>query len=86
MTHIHDTDANRVRAREVGEALLGTCNSLDDNIELVFGEGVTATDLDTTLLEEIDDITMECQVCGWWCETGFVNDEGVCEDCEEDDG
>lgn len=67
--------------RKVADELCGTCKSADDVIEEHFGEGVTLTDLDMLLLHELDDITMQCEGCGWWCETGELDDDQVCEDC-----
>ena len=75
---------NQAKIIKVAEAIMGTCKNLDDFIEDEFGEGITAGDLDIELLRTLDDITMECQGCGWWCESGDLDDEQVCSDCNED--
>lgn len=81
------TEENSAKIKQIAETILGTCHSLDTLIGEEFGEEVTMTDLDTRLLQELDDITQECQSCGWWCETSDLNDDQTCSDCahEEDD-
>lgn len=83
---IEDTPENRAKVIQAGECLLGTCKSADTVIQEVFGdEDLTLTDLAMPLLEALDDLTMCCEACGWWCETGFLNDNQVCNDCEPED-
>lgn len=83
MTDVSYNEENRAKIVEVGERLLGTCGSVDTVIQEVFNdESLSVTDLDITLLEELDDITMLCESCGWYCDPGEMNDEQVCEDCE----
>ena len=89
---MHDKYGNTVpfnadslnKITKVAEAIMGTCQNLDDFIEEEFGEGITASDLDIELLRELDAITMECQACGWWCEADDLNEDQVCGDCEDD--
>lgn len=77
-------EENRAKVQAIGEALLGTCESADTVAQRIFqDEGLSLTDLDITLLEELDDITMQCECCGWWCEPGELNDNQVCNDCED---
>ena len=64
--------------------------SLDDVLQEVFGEGVELTDISIDLLQILDDLTMQCETCGWWCEPHeFVDDNsddsGSCTDCREGD-
>lgn len=79
---IEYTPEARKKICDVADDVLGTCQSLVDVIEKHFGQDVTDMDLDIELLRELDDLAMECEVCGWWCETGFLNDQQVCDDCE----
>ena len=66
--------------KEIGEELQGTCN----NIDSVFEEhGLDIESTPQALLRELDEITMECQTCGWWCEP-FELANGNCYDCAED--
>lgn len=68
----------------VAEKLIGTCDNLDSRIAEVFGEGIGAEDMAIELLELLDDVTMECERCGWWCEAGEMNDDQHCCDCSEE--
>lgn len=68
-------------AEKVAYDLLGSCGNFPDEVEHLTRES-------TLFCSTVDDITMECTCCGWWCEAGEVNIDGVCEDCaetEEDD-
>jgi hypothetical protein len=77
---------NLEKIRTVGEQMLGTCGSLDTVVQEVFADEIlTFTELDVALLEELDDITQECADCGWWCETGELDDDQVCNDCRVED-
>lgn len=81
------TEVNKKKMEEVAEDLLGTCNDLSDSLEHFFGTS-DLTGFDVELMGVLDDITMLCEECGWWCETGFLNDNQVCDQCEpenEDD-
>lgn len=90
MSKIPNNPENLAKMILVGEDLLGTCQSVEDALQKQFGEDVELHDFETSLLEELDDQTMCCEECGWWCETGFLNDEQVCIECcpdkEDDDG
>jgi hypothetical protein len=68
---------------EIAHSILGTCKSLNEVCE---EHGITEDDLTLDQLYELDDITMECHVCGWWCDTSLFNDEHyqICDDCNED--
>lgn len=75
-------EENRAKIRVVAERIEGSCRGLDDVLQEVFGiEDLTMEQVDTELLRELDDMTMECQVCGWWCETGDMDEDQVCSDC-----
>lgn len=75
-------EENAAKMLRVAEALQGTANSLDDELAEVFGEGTTATDMAADLLVKLDEVVLECESCGWWCESGEVED-GECADCQE---
>lgn len=83
-------EVNAAKMRRVAYNIMGTCKSLDDFLKEEFGdEDLSMTDFDVELLRELDDITQECQDCGWWCETSDLNEDQVCSDCapeaDEDD-
>lgn len=78
-----DTQENRDKIDDVASAILGTSKSLDNVVQEVFGdESMTYMDLDIALLQRLDEHTLECTECGWWCEAHEVNDDGVCVECE----
>lgn len=75
-------DDNLAKMREVAGTIQGTCKSLDSVLQEVFGdEDLTAVDFAIELLQELDSITMECESCNWWFETGELDDDQVCPDC-----
>lgn len=80
---IPDTEINRKKMTEVAERLQGTAgHDLDSVLQDVFrDDDLQMTDFHINLLHHLDDITMECTACGWWCESGELDDEQVCADC-----
>lgn len=81
MSKIEFNDANKAKIVAVAEFLQGTSKSLEDGLESEFGEGADVTDFDIELLRTLDDITMQCECCNWWCETSELDDDQVCDDC-----
>lgn len=81
------TPGNKAKMDKVAENLRGTCKSLDEYLGDEFGEGVDIMEFDIELLRHLDDQVMECQGCGWWCETHELNEDQLCDDCalEEED-
>lgn len=82
---IDDTEENRQKIDAVADRLLGSCSSLDDALQEVFAdEDLSIIDVATPLLHRLDDITMQCESCGWWCEAGEIDENSVCDDCRAD--
>lgn len=75
-------DENKAKMTLVAEHLQGSCRSLEDGLETQFGENASVDDFDIELLRHLDDITMCCEGCQWWCETHELNDNQQCGDCE----
>ena len=75
---------NLEKIRKVADFLIGTCKAVDDALCDQFGEGVTLTDINFMLLQELDSITTECDSCGWWCEPSELNEDQICNDCADD--
>jgi hypothetical protein len=76
LTEIEQND----QAVAIAEDLLGTCKSLND----VANEHDTDIDrLTMRQFDMIDEITLECEQCNWWCEPGeFSNEDAqICDDC-----
>lgn len=65
------------RAQEVGHDLLGTCAMLE---QFATPEEIA----DRAFCAALDEQVMECQCCGWWCESGEMNDDQHCEECQAD--
>lgn len=88
MNLILPTEENKTKMTAVSEALLGSCDDLEEVLQFHFGEGNNdITMFDQKLLLQLDDFTLKCEECGWWCETGEMNEDSQCEDCapKEDD-
>lgn len=67
----------------VSEELNGTCNSLDEVLQSLFG--IDSTQVPTELLTELDGEVFCCEACGWWCETNELEDEDhICRDCRDE--
>lgn len=81
MSRFEFNDENKTKIIAVAEYLQGTCKSLEDGLETQFGEGADLVDFDIELLRTLDDITMNCEGCNWWCETSELDDDQVCSDC-----
>lgn len=65
---------------DVAEELRGTCSDLDSVLE---GRGIDIDSVPSDMLSVLDDQVLLCDVCGWWCESSEVNDDSVCNECEE---
>lgn len=83
---IPDTPENHARVREVAERLQGTTRDLDTELAAEFGDGIDMMLLALPLLRTLDEITMLCSCCGWWCETHEFNSDAdqICDDCNND--
>lgn len=80
---IHNTPENQAKINEVAEELRGSCGDLDGTLQRVFGDDeLDLTDIAMELLHELDDQVMQCDACGWWCETHELGEEQVCQDCQ----
>lgn len=65
------------RATEVADALNGTAQSMS----------AVATEEECNNIEfcsAVDDITMQCETCGWFVDADDVDDECVCSECVRD--
>ena len=73
------------KIQELIDYLQGTCNSLDDGVQTIFGEDFSSFNLSSENHEQIDNEIFLCETCGWWCEMSESGDEdGNCTDCSED--
>ena len=66
---------------ELAGDLMGTCGDIDEHLP----EGITFDDLTLEDCSLLDDEVMKCDECGWWVESGLINDEGKCDECVEDE-
>ncbi len=72
------TDA---QVHELAGDLIGTCDDIDECLP----EGITFDKLTHVDFSLLDDEVMRCEVCGWWVESGLIDDEGKCDECAEPD-
>ena len=70
-----------VDMKSVGAYLLGTANSLDNALEEY---GTTYEQCTIEQLDELDEITMCCDLCGWWVDTDEMMDDQTCGECIEE--
>lgn len=69
------------RARQLAEHLEGTCKSLDEGCEALFGHDASEMTMDE--LQRLDGLVFECSHCGWWFEFSeeSYDEPGACESC-----
>lgn len=65
---------------EVIENIQGTCLTLDEVINQVYGEEYEPTDLE---YHQLDNTTLRCECCSWWVEAHEIDEEGNCHECGE---
>ncbi len=75
------TEATTEIMLEIAEELTGTCQDLNKVLE---ERGIEFNNISVELLTVLDNETMDCQLCGWWCESHELNDDQICKDCEDD--
>lgn len=86
MSKFPHTQENRNKMLLVASSLQGSSMSLEEGLSGQFGDGdeePDVSDFAIELLALLDDQVMMCEDCNWWCETGELNDDQVCIDCEE---
>lgn len=67
--------------QKIANDLRNTALSLDDI--LVEDYGTEFSEVPTELLDLLDEYVMQCVCCGWWEDSEKINDDQVCEECEE---
>lgn len=70
-------EAMEKRAEEVAENLQGTAKDLND-------ESTEEERNNADFCARLDELVLECETCGWWCETGEICKDGHCDDCHGD--
>lgn len=63
----------------LGNHLLGSASSLDAALK-EYGRA----DLTDAEQDQLDNITVLCDGCGWWVEPEEITANNVCEQCDED--
>ena len=67
----------REMAIKTADRLRGTCEGMtEEENDMVYNMDHFA--------EELDDIVMCCETCGWWCDTHELDEHQVCEDCQKE--
>lgn len=72
------------------QTLQGSCMSLDDGVQEVFGDEHDGSSLPMEYLNALDQELFLCATCGWWYEICDNADDGIdnennCVDCYPDD-
>lgn len=67
--------------QEIANDLKGTARSLDALLAEEYG--TEFPEVPTELLDLLDQEVMQCVCCGWWEDSENINDDQVCEECEE---
>lgn len=75
MARHSEFDVNKVANR-----LLGQCDSLDDILERFYE--MSEDDMTMQDARELDDLVMCCTLCGWWVDSSEVDDDSICEECQ----
>lgn len=73
---------DNAKLKEIAESLVGTCGTLE---EALAAEDIDIEDLTTEDHVIIDEITYNCDDCGWWFDIDDQSDaEQVCNSCYEE--
>jgi len=68
--------------QDLADSLNGTARSLQGTLDIYF-PGMQEDDLTEDELSELDDITTECNTCGWWVDSYSIDEMCNCEECAE---
>mgnify|MGYP000188636058 CR=1 FL=1 len=66
----------------------GTCKTLDEAVQAVYGEEFDSDSLSEEQTTALDNEHLLCPQCGWWVEPSEmveVSGEDVCSDCDDGD-
>lgn len=74
------TKLTRDQLHEVAAYLEGSTSSLDSILEQY---NLVEDDLTERDKQELYALVTVCETCGWWCSTDELNEESVCQECEE---
>lgn len=69
--------------KDICSNIEGTCKCLEDVVLEVTGREYD--DLTVGDCQEIDNCVICCDTCGWWVDSGCVDENGNCEDCQDYD-
>jgi len=72
---------------ELIDYLQGTCKSLEEGCQEVFG--ISSDELTVKETNDLDMAIFLCEECGWWFEISEMSDElngeQICNDCHNED-
>ena len=71
---------SKEKMQEIAEELQGTCKDLDTVLE---EHGIDVNSIPQERFQDLDEITEQCEACGWWCEP-FEMECGICGDCRDE--
>ncbi len=76
----------KTQLEELAEGLNGTCNSLDEAINIMNQSEdlqIKEDDLSPEDFDVIEEITQRCDICSWWVDTESLNEDNECSNCSE---
>lgn len=65
------------------ESINGTARSVQGILDIYY-PGMEEEDILPEELDEIDQLTVECNCCGWWVDAEDIDDMGNCTDCQDE--
>lgn len=75
------------KINELIEYLQGSCDTLDEGVNVILGEEYSSEDLSKQNVEQIDNEIFLCSVCVWWFEVSEMSEEeseSTCVECHND--
>lgn len=69
-----------IAVNELAEHLEGTCKTFSQGCEDL---GLKEDELKPDFLSNFSEYIFCCEICGWWCEVGEMDENGDCKDCSD---
>jgi hypothetical protein len=62
--------------QQAADRIIGTCEEFSD-----IADGQDLNDMSEEWLEEFDSLVERCECCGWWVESGDLDEGRACSEC-----
>lgn len=73
------------KLNELIEYLQGSCKTLQEGLNDIFGEDFDEDQLTEEDHQFIDDSIFNCETCGWWYEVADSTEDNNCISCTEEE-